>query len=80
MTHAMSSASVDPAVPKSDVLVVLLEGIHSSAIDALRRDGYARIVTHAKSLAGADLGAHCQRSCADSGMALTDYRSNSTSH
>ena len=48
MTHAMSSASVDPAVPKSDVLVVLLEGIHSSAIDALRRDGYARIVAYAK--------------------------------
>jgi len=36
---------------------VLLEGIHASAIDALRRDGYTRIVTHAKSLAGAELRA-----------------------
>jgi len=36
---------------------VLLEGIHASAIDALRHDGYTRIVTHAKSLAGAELRA-----------------------
>ncbi|MBL8380982.1 MAG: phosphoglycerate dehydrogenase [Burkholderiales bacterium] len=34
---------------------VLLEGIHPSAVDALRRDGYTQIVTHARSLAGGDL-------------------------
>jgi len=53
----MNSASIDPAAAKSELLVVLLEGIHASAIDALRRDGYTRIVTHAKSLAGAELRA-----------------------
>ena len=53
----MNSASIDPAAAKSELLVVLLEGIHASAIDALRHDGYTRIVTHAKSLAGAELRA-----------------------
>ena len=44
-----------PAVAKSDLKAVLLEGIHPSAIDALRRDGYTQIVAHAKSLSGGDL-------------------------
>jgi len=57
MRSAMNSASIDPAAAKSELLVVLLEGIHASAIDALRHDGYTRIVTHAKSLAGAELRA-----------------------
>ncbi|MEO7242670.1 MAG: phosphoglycerate dehydrogenase [Variovorax sp.] len=41
--------------PKAELTAVLLEGIHPSAEDALRRDGYTRIVTHAKALAGEDL-------------------------
>jgi D-3-phosphoglycerate dehydrogenase len=44
-----------PAIAKRDLKVVLLEGVHSSAIDALRHDGYTQIVTHAKALSGADL-------------------------
>jgi len=47
----------DAAAHKRDVKVVLLEGIHPSAVEALRRDGYTRIVTHAKALAGAELSA-----------------------
>ena len=44
-----------PSVAKSDLKAVLLEGIHPSAIEALRRDGYTQIVSHAKSLSGGDL-------------------------
>ena len=51
----MTSKSTTPSVAKSDLKAVLLEGIHPSAIEALRRDGYTQIVTHAKSLSGADL-------------------------
>lgn len=40
---------------KRDLKAVLLEGIHSSAIDALRRDGYTQIVTHAGSPSGTAL-------------------------
>ena len=57
MSLAINSASIDPAVAKSDLLVVLLEGIHASAIEALRHEGYTRIVTHAKSLADSELRA-----------------------
>ena len=55
MSLASNSKSIDSAVVKSDLLVVLLEGIHASAVDALRHDGYSRIITDAKSLAGAEL-------------------------
>jgi len=55
MSVATSAASAAPALAKSELLVVLLEGIHESAIDALRQDGYSNIVTHAKSLADAEL-------------------------
>ena len=44
-----------PSVAKSNLKAVLLEGIHASASEALRRDGYTQIVTHARSLSGADL-------------------------
>ena len=40
---------------KSEQLVVLLEGIHPSAIAALRHEGYSRLVTHAKSLSDSEL-------------------------
>jgi len=55
MSIATSLTSVGPAVPKGDLLVVLPKGVDDSAVDALRQDGYSNIVTHAKSLAGADL-------------------------
>ncbi len=51
----MTSNPTTPAVAKSDLKAVLLEGIHPSAIEALRRDGYTRVVTHAKSLSSGDL-------------------------
>ena len=51
----MLSKSTGTAVAKSDLKAVLLEGIHPSASEALRRGGYTRIVTHAKSLSGGDL-------------------------
>ncbi|HEX2541619.1 MAG TPA: phosphoglycerate dehydrogenase [Caldimonas sp.] len=40
---------------RSELKVVLLEGIHDSAVETLRRDGYTRIVTHPKALAGSEL-------------------------
>ncbi len=51
MSLARNSESVDPAAARSDLLVVLLEGIHASAVEVLRHAGYTRIVSHAKSLA-----------------------------
>jgi len=45
------------SVPKDKLKFVLFEGIHPSAVDALRRDGYTQIETHAKALAGAELEA-----------------------
>jgi D-3-phosphoglycerate dehydrogenase len=49
--------SIDRSIPKSALKAVLLEGIHASAVEALRKDGYTQIETHAKALAGADLKA-----------------------
>jgi D-3-phosphoglycerate dehydrogenase len=62
MSHALNSKSIDPATEKNDLskstlLVVLLEGIHPSAVEALRHGGYTRIVTHAKALADSELRA-----------------------
>ncbi|HJV63963.1 MAG TPA: phosphoglycerate dehydrogenase [Albitalea sp.] len=48
----MNPQAIDPRASKSDLLVVLLEGIHPSAVDAMRREGYTRIATHAKALSG----------------------------
>ena len=45
------------SVPKDRLKFVLLEGIHASAVDALRADGYTNIETHAKALSGAELTA-----------------------
>jgi hypothetical protein len=39
MQQPMNAPSIDPASGKSDLLVVLLEGIHASAVETLRRDG-----------------------------------------
>jgi D-3-phosphoglycerate dehydrogenase len=51
------------SVPKDRLKFVLLEGIHPSATEVLRQDGYTNIETHPKSLSGAELvraieGAH----------------------
>ena len=51
----MTAHLSDSGVSNDSRKVVLLEGIHASAVDALRRDGYTQIVTHAKSLSGAEL-------------------------
>jgi D-3-phosphoglycerate dehydrogenase len=48
MNHRLS-------VPKDKLKFVLLEGIHASAVDVLKRDGYTQVATHAKALAGAAL-------------------------
>jgi len=53
---AMLPQASSPA-PKSRLKALLLEGIHSSAVEALRRDGYTLIDAHAKSLSGAELAA-----------------------
>ena len=42
---------------KARFKVVLLEGIHASAAEALRRDGYTNIVASPKALSGAELNA-----------------------
>jgi D-3-phosphoglycerate dehydrogenase / 2-oxoglutarate reductase len=49
----MSKTSLD----KGKIKIVLLEGVHSSAVDAFRRDGYTDIEYHPKSLAEAKLAA-----------------------
>jgi D-3-phosphoglycerate dehydrogenase len=41
--------------PKDKLKFVLLEGIHSSALDTLEADGYTQVVTHPKALQGAEL-------------------------
>ncbi|WKB50953.1 phosphoglycerate dehydrogenase [Eleftheria terrae] len=43
------------SVQKEKLKFVLLEGIHASAVEALRSDGYSQVHTHAKALAGAAL-------------------------
>lgn len=43
------------SVAKNKLKFVLLEGIHPSAVEAVRRDGYSEIVTSPKALAGAEL-------------------------
>jgi D-3-phosphoglycerate dehydrogenase len=40
------------SLAKSKIKVVLLEGVHPSAVDAFRSDGYTDVITHPKSLAG----------------------------
>jgi D-3-phosphoglycerate dehydrogenase len=59
----MSSSPPRLSVPKDKLKFVLLEGIHPSASEVLRQDGYTNVETHAKSLSGPELvraieGAH----------------------
>lgn len=44
-----------PSLDKSKIRILLLEGIHQSAIEAFRADGYTNVEYHPKSLSGADL-------------------------
>ncbi len=46
------------SVPKKKLKFVLLEGIHPSAVDALRQDGYTQVVTSPKALEGDALIEH----------------------
>ena len=43
------------SLDKGKIKILLLEGVHSSALDAFRRDGYTEIEQHAKSLPEARL-------------------------
>jgi D-3-phosphoglycerate dehydrogenase len=45
----------ETSLDKSRIKILLLEGIHASAVDAFRSDGYTEIEYHPKSLAAADL-------------------------
>jgi D-3-phosphoglycerate dehydrogenase len=48
------------SLAKSKIKIVLLEGVHPSAREALERDGYTNVVTHPKSLASDALVAALQ--------------------
>ncbi|MDT3680472.1 MAG: phosphoglycerate dehydrogenase [Burkholderiaceae bacterium] len=59
----MTQAAPRLSVPKEKLKVVLFEGIHASAVDVLRNDGYTNVDTYKQSLAGDELaraleGAH----------------------
>lgn len=59
----MTNRITDFSAQKATLKVVLLEGIHPSAVDVLRQGGYTNIVSHAKALTGNELlvaleGAH----------------------
>jgi D-3-phosphoglycerate dehydrogenase / 2-oxoglutarate reductase len=43
------------SLDKAKIKILLLEGIHQTAVDAFRHDGYTRIEHHAKALPEADL-------------------------
>src|ERR1700733_12991175 len=43
------------SLDKSKIKVLLLEGIHASAVETFRKDGYTNIEQHAKSLPEAEL-------------------------
>ena len=45
------------SLPKSHVKIVLLEGIHQSAVDAFQADGYSSVELHQKALQGPELAA-----------------------
>ncbi|MFP5405388.1 MAG: phosphoglycerate dehydrogenase [Gammaproteobacteria bacterium] len=51
----MNAAAPRLSVPKEKLKFVLFEGIHPSAVEALREDGYTNVELHAKSLSGPEL-------------------------
>ena len=52
---ALSPKPVQTSLDKGKIKILLLEGVHSTAIDAFRRDGYSEIEHHPKSLAPAQI-------------------------
>jgi D-3-phosphoglycerate dehydrogenase len=51
----MPASQRKTSLDKGKIKVLLLEGVHPSAVDAFRRDGYTNIEQHPKSLADAKL-------------------------
>src|SRR5579872_3093488 len=45
------------SLPKGKIKIVLLEGVHSTAVDAFHADGYSDVASHLKALAGDALAA-----------------------
>jgi len=45
------------SLPKNKIGIVLLEGVHQSAVEAFQADGYSNVVSHPKSLTGDALAA-----------------------
>jgi D-3-phosphoglycerate dehydrogenase len=43
------------SLDKAKIKILLLEGIHKSAVDALKADGYSNVECHSKSLSGPEL-------------------------
>src|SRR5579871_4316930 len=54
------AANRETSLDKKKIKILLLEGIHSSALEAFRRDGYTDIEHHPKSLPEAKLMASLQ--------------------
>jgi D-3-phosphoglycerate dehydrogenase len=52
-----SSSMAKTSLGKDKIKILLLEGVHSSALEAFRRDGYTEIEAHPKSLPEAKLAA-----------------------
>jgi D-3-phosphoglycerate dehydrogenase / 2-oxoglutarate reductase len=46
----MAAPNIKPSLDKGKIKIVLLEGVHPTALDAFRRDGYSDIEVHQKSL------------------------------
>src|SRR5277367_3629902 len=46
----MAAPNIKPSLDKGKIKIVLLEGVHPTALDAFRRDGYSDIEVHPKSL------------------------------
>src|SRR5579862_4689576 len=46
----MAAPTTKTSLDKGKIKIVLLEGVHASALDSFRRDGYTDIELHPKSL------------------------------
>jgi D-3-phosphoglycerate dehydrogenase / 2-oxoglutarate reductase len=50
MMGEMAAPTAKTSLDKGKIKIVLLEGVHPTAVDSFRRDGYSEIVQHPKSL------------------------------
>jgi D-3-phosphoglycerate dehydrogenase / 2-oxoglutarate reductase len=57
LPESLSFPMPKTSLHKGKIKIVLLEGVHPSAIEAFRANGYTEIETHPKSLTGSDLAA-----------------------